>query len=137
MNNTITREDYKQQLTSLQETLPVAPFPRKHIHSVFDRLQDATQARFTLLEAGYEGKDIHILTSRDYAEAVEQGQTFISFLAPVDLDEYQYEARRGRHILAVRVTNYEQMRQIRDMLVPHHAHLMKYIDTWTVTDLVP
>jgi len=31
----------------------------------------------------------------------------------------------------------EQMKQVRDLLAPHHAHLMKYIDTWTVAELLP
>ncbi len=136
MNSTTTIDTYEQLALSSQRTLPATPFPRKHVHCVFDDLRDAAQAYHILLEAGYDGKNIHILTHRDYAEAVEQGETFISFLASIDLDVYLQEARRGHHILAVRLSGYEQMEQIRDLLAPHHAHLMKYIDTWTVADLL-
>ena len=52
-------------------------------------------------------------------------------------DAYLHEAMRGHHILAVRLSSYEQMKQVRDLLAPHHAHLMKYIDTWTVSELLP
>src|SRR5579859_5209819 len=102
MNSTTTIETYEQLALSSHRTLPVGPFPRKHIHCVFDDLRDALQAYHILLEAGYDGKNIHILANKDYVEAVEQGQTLISFLASIDLDAYLQEARRGHHILAVR-----------------------------------
>ena len=70
-------------------------FPRKHVHCVFDNLQDAVLAYRILLEAGYDEKNIHLLANKDYVEAVEQGQTLISFLASIDLDVYLQEARRG------------------------------------------
>jgi hypothetical protein len=70
-------------------------------------------------------------------EAVERGQTLIGFLTSNDLNEYLYESRRGRYILAVRISRYELIEQVRGLLAPHHAHLMKYVDTWTVVDLLP
>lgn len=137
MNSTTTIDTYEQLALSSQRTFPATPFPRKHIHCVFDDLQDAVQAYHTLLEAGYDEKNIHILANGDYVEAVERGQTLISFLASIDLDVYLQEARRGHPILVVRLSGYEQMEQVRDLLALHHAHLMKYIDTWTVADLLP
>ena len=71
------------------------------------------------------------------AKIVEQGQTLLGFLSSIDLDEYLHESIRGHHILAVRLGRHEQMEQVRDLLAPHHAHLMKYIDTWTVAHLLP
>jgi len=133
----MTLDTYEQLMASIQRTLPAAPFPRKHIHSVFDNLQDAVQASLILLKAGYESNDVHIMTSEDYMEEVERGQTLISFLASTDLDEYMHETRRGHHILAIRISGYEQMEQVRSLLAPHHAHLMKYVDTWTTVDLLP
>lgn len=70
-------------------------------------------------------------------EAVERGQTLIGFLTSNNLNEYLYESRRGRYILAVRISRYELIEQVRSLLAPHHAHLMKYVDTWTVVDLLP
>ncbi len=136
MNSTATIDTYEQLALSSQQTLPTTPFPRKHVHCVFDNLQDAVQAYRILLEAGYDEKNIHILANKDYVEAVEQGETLISFLASIDLDVYLQEARRGHHILAVRLSRYEQREQVRDLLAPHHTHLMKYVDTWTVADLL-
>ena len=52
-------------------------------------------------------------------------------------DAYLHEAMRGHHILAVRLSRNEQVKQVRDILALHYARLMKYVDTWTVTDLVP
>lgn len=122
---------------SSQRTFPAAPFPRKYVHSVFDDLPDAVQAVQALRAAGYDARDIHIMSSWDFVEAVEGRQTLVNFLFSIDYDVYVQEARRGRHILAVRLYSYEQMKQMRDLLAPHHAHLMRYVDTWTVTQLLP
>lgn len=127
----------QQVVVSTMRTFPAAPFPRKYIHSVFNNLEDAMHALLTLLVAGYDAKDIHIMTGHDLIEALEQSQTLISFLCSSDYDVYLNEGKRGRHILAVRLSNYEQIQQVRDLLAPHHAYLMKYIDTWTVAPLIP
>ena len=54
-----------------------------------------------------------------------------------DYDIYLREASRGRSFLAVRPASYAQLKQIRDLLAPHRAYLAKYIDTWTLTELLP
>ncbi len=82
----------------------------------------------------------------DFLEAVERRQQshlskmLMSLLAFFDEglgDVYLREALRGHHILLVRLSSNEQMKQVCDMLVRHSARLMKYVDTWTVTDLSP
>ena len=70
-------------------------------------------------------------------EAVERRQTLVSFFSSKDYDGYLREAHRGSHILAVRLSSHEQMKQVRDLLAPHHARLIKYVDTWTVAELLP
>lgn len=137
MNITMTPDTIEQARVSSQRTLPSTPFPRKYIHCVFDNPQDALQAFPKLLAAGYDSKDINILASRDYVEAVERGQTLIGSLISSNLDEYVSESRQGSRILVVRIFRHEQMEQVRNLLAPHHAHLMKYVDTWTTTELVP
>jgi hypothetical protein len=133
-----TAYDTVEQLpVSSQRTFPPTPFPRKHVHSVFDNLQDAVQAIQALRAAGFDDRDIHLMAGWDFVEAVERRRTFLDFLFSIDYDVYLHEARRGRHILAVRLARHEQKEQVRDLLAPHHAHLMKYVDTWTVTDLLP
>jgi hypothetical protein len=140
MNPTMTPDTYEQLSVSSERAFPAAPFPRKHVHSVFDDLQDAVQAVQALQAAGYDASDIHLMASWDYMEAVERRQTPMSFLSSIDegfVDVYLHEARRGHYILAVRLSRYEQILRVRNLLAARHAHLVKYVDTWTFADLLP
>ena len=140
MNPTMTPDTYEQLSVSSERTFPAAPFPRKYVHSVFDDLQDAVQAVQALQTAGYDARDIHLMASWDYMEAVERRQAPMGFLSSIDegfIDVYLREARRGHHILAVRLSRYEQILRVRNLLAAHHAHLVKYVDTWTFADLLP
>ena len=98
-----------------------------------------------LRAAGYDAADVSLMASWDFVEAAESGPQqpyrfseavarFLSFLDD-SFDIYMREARWGRHILAVRLSRHERIMQVRDLLVPRHAHHVKYIDTWTVADL--
>ncbi len=70
-------------------------------------------------------------------EAVAQDQSPFDIVTSMDYDLYLREASRGRPFLAVRLASYVQLKQIADLLAPHHAYLAKYIDTWTLTELLP
>jgi hypothetical protein len=133
---------------SSERTFPAAPFPRKYIYCVIDDLRYAVQAVYALRADGYDASDIHVMASWDYMEAVERGyqqqsclskmlSRLASFFDEGFGDVYLREARRGRHILTVRLSRSELMEQVRDLLASHHAHLIKYVDTWTVADLLP
>ena len=137
MISTKTVDTKKQLVAPSQQTLPTNPFPRKHLHCVFDTWEDAVQGYHILVKAGYASGDIHILTGASYTEAIERKQTLISFLISSDLDIYQKEAQLGHHIMVVHTAGYEQMKHVRSLLLPHRTHLMKYIDTWTTVDLLP
>ena len=147
MNDIATLETYepltREQLVveqlpvSANRTLPAAPFPRKFVLSVFVDLQDASQAAHALRAAGFDERSIHVLQRRDFVEAVAQDQSPFNLVTSIDYDRYLREASRGRSFLAVRPASYAQLKQIRDLLAPHHAYLAKYIDTWTLTDLLP
>ena len=138
-----SRMTYNTQKTSEElsltsaRTLPTTPFPRKYVHSVFNDRQDALQATEALRESGLDARDMYPLTYTDYAEALGRGQSFFSSLASRDLDIYLDEARQGGTILAVRLANSGQMEQVRDLLAQHRAHLVRYVDTWTVAHLLP
>lgn len=127
----------KQAFVTTRQALPAAPFPRKYVHCVFDNLQDAIQALPTLFLAGYNANDLYLMTGADVVEVLQQGHTPLGFLCSFDYDSYLHEAVQGRHILAVRLSSYEQIQQVRDLLAPHHARHMKYIDTWTSANLLP
>jgi hypothetical protein len=147
MNNVATLETYEplaseqvvvEQLPlSTKRTLPAALFPRKYVLSAFVDLQDARQAAHALLAAGFEERGIHVLHSRDFVEAVGQDQSPFNLFTSIDYDIYLREASRGRFFLALHPAAYAQLQQIRDLLAPHHAYLAKYIDTWTLTELLP
>lgn len=126
----------KLSLTSTR-VLPTAPFPRKHVHSVFNDRQDALQAAEGLRQAGFDSRDVYVLTSADYAEALGRRQSFFSSVTSMDLDVYLDAAGQGRTILAVRLAHAGQMEHVRDLLAPHGAHLVRYVDTWTVAHLLP
>jgi len=146
MNYAATLETYEpltleelviEQLpVSTKPALPTAPFPRKYVHSVFVDLQDARQAAQALRAAGFDERHIHVMESRDFVEAVSQDQSPFNIVTSMDYDVYMREANRGRSFLGVRPASYAQLKQIRDLLAPHHAYLAKYIDTWTVTELL-
>ena len=137
MITTKTFDTSEMLFTPLQPTIPANPFPRKHLHCVFDAWEDAARGYRILEEVGYNASNIHILTGEDYIGAIEHKQSLISFLTSGDIDIYRQEAQRGHHILVVHAVGYEQMKQLRNLLLPHHARLMKYIDTWTTVDLLP
>jgi hypothetical protein len=138
---------YELLPVSSERTFPAAPFPRKYIHCVIDNLRYAVQAVYALRAAGYDAGSIHVMASWDFVEAVErrlQQQSGLSEMLShlISFDEgfgdvYLREALRGRHILTVRLSRSELMEQVRDLLASHHAHLIKYVDTWTVADLLP
>lgn len=148
MNTVKTYSTIEQFNISSERLLPAAPFPHKYVHSVFDTLEGAAQAVNALRAAGYDAGDIHLMASWDFVEAVERKnqkqenlfQSLTHFFSSIDSsldDAYLHEARRGRHIVAVRSASDEQIRQIGNLLAAHHAHLVTYIDTWTVAHLVP
>lgn len=134
MRNATTLEKHESLIV---EQVLGTPFPRKYVHSVFVDLQDAQQAAQALRAAHFDEHDIYVLESRDFAEAVSRGQSFLGFLTSMTYDVYLDEASQGRVFLAVRPRSYAQLNQIRDLLAPHHAYLVRYIDTWTMTELLP
>jgi hypothetical protein len=122
---------------SKKRILPATPFPRKYVHSVFADLQDAKQAAQTLRGAGFGERDIYVLESGDFVEAVLRSQSPLGFLTSMDDDLYMREASRGHSFLAVRPANFAQLKPICDLLALHNARLVRYIDTWTVAELLP
>ena len=137
-----------QVFVSSEQTLPVAPYPRNHIHCVVNDLKDAVSAVCGLRAAGYSSRDIHVLASWDFMEAVERNQCqprgilkalirLTSLLDDGFGDIYLREAREGRHILAVHLARREQIEEVRDLLIFHRAQLIKYVDAWAVADLHP
>lgn len=146
MNNIEIQEIYEQLPVSSERAFPAAPFPRQYIHCVVDDLRYAVEAVYALRAAGYDAGNIHVMACWDYVEAVERRDRqqncitrlltrILSFIDEDFSNVYLSAALRGKHVLMVRLTAREQMEQVRDVLAAHHAHLIKYVDTWTVTTL--
>jgi hypothetical protein len=142
-----TYDAFAQPSLPAQQTFPTAPFPRKYVHSVIDDLQQAEQAVQVLQAAGYDGSRIRLFASQEFVAALQhrlQQQSRLSdwlfrFFASTDEgfpgDVYLHEAHLGHSILLVHLKSAEQMEQVRDLLVSYRAHHIKYIGTWTVTNL--
>jgi hypothetical protein len=148
MKNSSTTYEGDALLTLfVQQMFPPAPFPRKYVHSVIDDLQQAGQAVQALQAAGYDGSRIYLFAGQEFVTAFEhrlrqQGRLsnwLFRFFASTDDgfpgDVYLHEAQRGHLILVVHLTSAEQMQQVRDLLASYHADYIKYMGTWTVTDL--
>ena len=131
-----TENNYEQELVSNEYALPAAPFPLKYVHCVFDNLYDARQTVRVLNAAGYTSKAISLMTGENFVEAVERSYTFLGFLTSVDLDSYLSAARSGSYILSVHPASHGQIERMPAVLAPNHARLAKYIDTWTVIELL-
>ncbi len=142
-----TKRD-EQTPVSSERAFPPAPFPRKYIHCVIDDLRSGVEAVLELRASGFAPEDIHIWSCWDYEEAIIQqrqrqgslSKLFTRILSLIDTnmeDAYLDESRRGHHILAVRLSGSEQTELARALLAAHHAHLIKYVDTWAVADLPP
>ena len=137
----------KNEQLALQAS-PADTYPQKYIHSVFSDPQDAVDAIQALQTIGYDAQSIRFLKSQDYVQTVEQREPqqsgffnelmhLVSSLDYGFADTYMNEALRGGHIMAVRLSGHEQIMKVRDLLVSHHAYLVKYIDTWAFADLSP
>jgi hypothetical protein len=143
-----TQEIDEQVPISSERAFPAASFPRQYVHCVVNDLRYAVEAVYALRAAGYDAGNIHVMASWDYVEAVErryQRQNcltriltlILSFLDEDFAEVYLRAAQQGKPVLMVRLSDREQMEQVRNVLADHHAHLIKYVDTWTVTTLCP
>jgi hypothetical protein len=146
MNYIKTQEIDEQMPVSSERAFPAAPFPRQYVHCVVDDLRYAVEAVYALRAAGYDAGNIHVMAGWDYVEAVERRYQcqncltriltrVLSFIGEDFSNVYLSATLRGKHVLMVRLSAREQTEQVRDVLADHHAHLIKYVDTWTVTTL--
>ena len=129
------------------QTFPMAPFPRKYVHCVIDDLQQAEQAVQALQDAGCEAREIRLFASQEFVAAVKHrlqqnsrfSEMLFRFFASTDDgfpgDVYMHEAQLGHLILFVHLKGSVQVKQMSDLLTLYSAHYIKYIGTWTVTDL--
>lgn len=141
-----TTNFYDQLSVSSERTLPPSPYPRSYMHCALTDLEDAVRAVYALRVVGYAAQDIHVLSRWDYVEACErlsqERGAFLnlfwrlsSFFDEGFGDTYLRAARAGGHILAVRLASRNQVEQTRQILAAHHAHLIKYVDSWVTVDL--
>jgi hypothetical protein len=131
-------ESEQSQLSSASEQpVPASHFPREYVLAVFIKMQDARGAADSLRNAGFNGHEILVLESPDFVNAVGRDQLPSNIVTSASHDMYLLEANRGRAFLAVRPTSINQLMLIRDALAPHGAYLVRYIDTWSQSELLP
>lgn len=143
-----THIEQEELPVSSEQTFPTAPYPRQHVHCAFSNLEQLVRAVHGLRAAGYAAEAIHVMASWDYVDAVKRERqrhnglsralrSLTSLLNEEFSGVYLRAASQGQHILAVRVSRSEQLAEVRDLLTFHRAQLIKYVDTWVVTDLMP
>jgi len=141
MNDTDNPEaqmnESEQSQVSPAQSAPASHFPREYVLAVFTDMQDAKGAADSLHNAGFNGHEILVLESPDFVKAVGRDQLPSNIVTSTSHDIYLLEANRGRTFLAVRPTSTGQLTQIRDVLAPHGAYLVRYIDTWSQSELLP
>jgi len=134
---------------TVQQVHATLPFPSKHVVGVFDSLQEGEQAIQELLDAGYHVQDITFILGQDYPSALQehlrQEGLFWRMMhqLQVTTDEgsigelFKAAARQGSYIIAISVPQRGHVTEVSALLFKHRARLVKYIDTWSVEDLVP
>ena len=141
-----TKIQNEQAPVSSERTFPASHFPRKFVHCAIDDLHNVVQAVLALRAAGFDARDIHVMASWDFKEAVERKyqqqncltkllMRFLAFLDEGSGYVYLHKDLCEHHILMVRLSKREQIEEARILLSLYHAHDMKYVDTWTVTEL--
>jgi hypothetical protein len=135
-DNPATQVDENEQ-SQVSSKQPALHFPRKYVLAVLNNMQDAQGAADALRNAGFNGHEILVLESPDFVNAVGRDQLPSNIVTSKSHDMYLLEANRGRVFLAVRPNRTDQLMQIRDVLAPYGAYLVRYIDTWSQTELLP
>ena len=144
--NYLRVQDIYELPVSSQREFPTNPFPSKYVHCVMNDLQYVVQAVHALRGAGFNASDIHVMASWDFVEAAERKNCqqnhvskilmrFLSFFDDSFSDIYLHEARQGHHIVMIHLPNDRQIGRVHAILTAHYAYLLKYVDTWVVTDL--
>ena len=132
-----TIEGSEQAAQSHKQVRPAATFPNQYVLGTFITLQDAQQAADALRGAGFTDHEMHILEGPDFVEAISHDHSPLNIISSTIHDTYLPEVTRGRSFLAIRPASIEQLPQIRDLLLPHGAYLVKYVDAWSQRELIP
>jgi nucleotide-binding universal stress UspA family protein len=143
-----SRETAETQERAFPLTRPGAVYPKHYIMAVIDEVKEAQDAVQALYKAGIPAEDIRLFESHEvleYAEHTERTRSLGSRIADVfqaitsDEDAhvlvYVQEALRGHAILNVYAPTDEQVEQVKDILVAHHARTIKYFGRWAITIL--
>lgn len=123
------------------------PFPTNHVIGVIDELQEAEEAVQALRDAGYPARDIVLIPSQTFIDAMQKVRQetnrvtqvlhvfFNSSYEGFPGDLYLEQARAGRQVLSVYASTAERAQEIARVLSKYHMHLLRYYSLFTVTDL--
>ncbi len=129
-------------------TRPGAVYPKHYIMASFENMKEAQDTVQALLDADIPTGDIRLFESQEvleYAENTERTRSLRSRIADViqaitsDEDAhvlvYVQEALRGHPVLNVYAPTDEQVEQVKNILLAHGAHNIKYFGRWAITVL--
>jgi nucleotide-binding universal stress UspA family protein len=129
-------------------TRPGAVDPMHYVMAVIDEVKEAQDAVQALRNADIPAEDIRLFERHEIiesAEHTERTRSLRSRIADVfqaitsDQDAhvliYVEEALRGHAILNVYAPTSGQVERVKDILVDHHARIIKYFGRWAITVL--
>lgn len=124
-------------------------YPTNHVIAVLDELEDAQLAIEALKLAGFEERDILLVTALQSAEAVNQRQQrwhlerlmdrIRQMVADVVSDESPYQEiceqviKQGHHMVKVRALHDKEQQLATTILKDHRGHSIKFFGWWAIT----
>lgn len=129
-------------------TRPGAVYPEHYIMASFENMKEGRETVQALQNTGIAADDIRLFESQEvieYAENTEKTRSLRSRIADViqaitsDEDAhvlvYVQEALRGHPVINVYAPTDEQVEQVKNTLLAHNAHNVKYFGRWAITIL--
>lgn len=123
-------------------------YPTDYVVGVIQDLGEAEQASEELRRTGFPAEDVRLFPSEEVVGALRlieaQRNVFQRVGAAIQREvteegvaneEFNAEARAGRHILTVLAVEPEAIERARKVFVAHGARRIMYYKKWTITDL--
>ena len=122
--------------------------PTNHVLAVIEDAERANQAASDLREQGF-GENA-LFKGEELVQTIDAKGEYSGLLSsivkaiqdhlseePNYLAQYQEEARAGKHVIAVYVDGLEEADRVRDILLTHDAHNLRFFGPLAVHDLTP
>jgi hypothetical protein len=121
-------------------------YPTNHVIAILDELEDAQQAIEALRLAGFEGRDILLITPPQSVETINSREQrwhlldrIRQMVENVVSDEGPYQEmceqvlKQGHHMVNVRALHDKEQQLAATILKDHRGHSIKFFGRWTIT----